>query len=132
MVMRLFPILLFASMIFSCSEEELLDRQSDKLIGSWKFEKARFTEKWELFGDDMMHRFHGDEITFYQEGIANYLDASAQKILEGEWVMDLDDTADETLYFLDLYFYDENGDLIIEYLGEIDRLSRKKLKYRVQ
>ncbi len=102
--------------------------------GTWKFDKATYRERNELFGDDMMHRYRRDRITFYLDGLALYQDDQLREDFDGFWSVVLeyheDDEGDEyAVFFVDMVFYEnDTGDIRDEYYAEITWLTKNTLR----
>lgn len=96
--------------LMSCSEQELIDRREDRIIGSWEFEKAFFTGNNALFRDNISHLYEDDIITFNYDYTATYNDNGQRLSFDGDWFVVLEtftgpDGA-ENVYFLDALFYE--------------------------
>jgi hypothetical protein len=117
--------------MMSCSEEELIERREDKIIGSWRFEKAYFTGNNALFRDNISHLVKDDVITFYHDYSASYDDAGQRIQINGDWLVVLETYTDpdgaENIYFLDALFYGDNPEDDFGFYAEIIWLSQNKM-----
>jgi hypothetical protein len=123
---------LFMLFLMSCSEEELIDRREDRIVGSWAFEKAFFTGNNALFRDNISHLYEDDIITFNLDYTATYDDKGQRITFDGDWFVVLEtftgpDGA-ENVYFLDALFYEENSrDSEFGFYAEIEWLTYNKM-----
>ena len=105
-------ILLVSAIIIlsSCSNEALLDRKEDRLLGAWEFENASFKEDGDLFRDNINEEFEGDVVEFFRDGTALYDDFSLNAVFDGTWILQLDRFDDngesDAEFFLDMTFFD--------------------------
>ncbi|MEM8523795.1 MAG: hypothetical protein AAGG68_04085 [Bacteroidota bacterium] len=104
-------LLLAAAFILgSCSNNALLNRKEDRLLGAWEFEDASFKEDGDLFRDNVDDEFEGDVIEFFGDGTALYDDFSLNAVFDGTWVLQLDRFDDngesDAEFFLDMTFFD--------------------------
>jgi hypothetical protein len=132
MMQRLLLILIsFAILSSGCSEEFLLERKEDKLIGAWEFEKVTYKEYGRLFAENVTVDYHNDIIEFYDDYSAIYDDFSLSTIYPGDWLirLDRDNTSDgsSTEYFVDVLFYGMMQGEDFGIFGSIDRLGKHKL-----
>ncbi len=129
----LLSLVLIPLFLTSCLYDEVAEMKENKIEGVWTFEKARFREKWELFGDDMMHHFKGDIIEFYDDNTALYDDFQLRQQFTGNWgvtyEIEYDEEGDEVpVYFLDMGFYDPIEDQVFGYYAELHFLTRKRMR----
>jgi hypothetical protein len=135
--MRRLLLLLFASiLLFSCSDEEILNRKENKLVGTWEFNKAFYKRDGALFRRDVMGDFRYDEITFYHDYYAYYYDYSLDAGFDGDWALILDhvpagydDTDHE--FFMEMRFYDYINRHDFFYDGRVTYLTRRRLTIEV-
>ncbi|SMG50783.1 hypothetical protein SAMN05661096_03738 [Marivirga sericea] len=103
-------LLLIVIVITSCTDRGRLERREDRIEGSWYFDRAFYKEDLALFRDNIIRDFRGDQITFYEEGYAEYYDASLDAYFSGDWFLTLHKTqyhdGNERLYTLDMEFLD--------------------------
>ncbi|MFZ9046117.1 MAG: hypothetical protein ACO2ZZ_09625 [Cyclobacteriaceae bacterium] len=123
-----------ASLLFliGCSEEELINRREEKIIGSWTFEKAYFTGRSALFRDDISHLHENDLIIFNSDFTASYDDQGQRLVFDGDWFVVLETFTGpdgvENVYFLDALFYTggrQRADF--GFYAEIEWLTQNKM-----
>ena len=117
--------------LMSCSEQELIERREDKIIGSWRFEKAFFTGNNALFRDNITHLVEDDIITFNYDYSAVYDDAGKRTIYDGDWFVVLETFIDpdgtENIYFIDALFYGDRSSDEFGFYAEITWLTQNKM-----
>jgi hypothetical protein len=117
--------------MMSCSEEELIERREDKIIGSWRFEKAFFTGNNALFRDNITHLVEDDIITFHYDYSATYDDGGQRLEYVGDWLVVLETYTDpdgvENVYFLDALFYGDRTSDDFGFYAEIMWLTQNKM-----
>lgn len=126
--------ILFSLTVFvlsSCSNEALLNRRENRLIGTWEFDKVSFKEDGALFRDNLTDDYEGDLIEFFPNYTALYDDASLNAIFEGDWNLYLDRNADgddsDAEYFLDMIFYDDINREEFSYFTNATRLTNNNM-----
>lgn len=130
---KVYILLLTTAMItlMSCSEQELIERREDKIIGSWRFEKAFFTGNNALFRDNITHLVEDDIITFNYDYSAVYDDAGKRTIYDGDWFVVLETFIDpdgtENIYFIDALFYGDRSSDEFGFYAEITWLTQNKM-----
>lgn len=138
--MRNYVLLLVACTVIvcsSCSDEYFLERKEDKIVGTWEFEKAFYKEDGSLFRDNITHQYADDQVNFYGDYFAEYVDASLNTVFPGEWQILLDQdiyfTDDQTSrnleFFIDATFFDLVAGEEFTFFGSIDRLDRNVLRF---
>ncbi len=136
-------LLLYTLLVFiasSCSEEYLLERKEDKLIGTWEFEKAFYQADNKLFRDDITRDYRDDIIEFYGDYTAAYVDYSLNAVFPGDWQIILDKDYYQTEdssgldleFFIDAVFFDGLAGEDFEFFGSIDRLNKDVLKFEAR
>jgi hypothetical protein len=127
-ILLLIPVALVTS---SCSEEFLLERKEDKLIGTWEFEKVTYKSDGKLFSDNITDEYRNDIIEFYDDYTAIYDDYSLSTAYPGDWLVRLDhdysSDGSSTEYFVDVLFYGMMQGEDFGIFGSIDRLGKYKL-----
>lgn len=126
-LLLLFPTLL---LLVSCSNEFLLDRKEDRLIGAWEFERAWFKEDGDLFRDNISGDFERDVIEFFPNGSALYDDYSLGAVFDGEWILYLDrfdDGEADAEFFLDMFFFDYVNNQEFSYFTNAITLTRNRM-----
>ena len=134
------PLLGVAILFTSCSDEYLLERKEDKIIGTWEFEKAHYKADRSLFRDNITDEYADDLIVFYGDYVAEYADASLNAVFPGEWRILLDrdiyytneETSGNVEFFIDATFFDMLAGEDFEFFGSIDRLDRNVLKFEAR
>lgn len=126
-------VLVGLSLLFSCSDEEILDRKEDKITGTWFFDKAFYKADNALFRNNVISDYAGDFITFYPDNTALYDDRSLNAIFDGEWFLFLDRYDDgEKIFTMEMAFYDYVNRSDFVYFGEMTRISRNNITLRVR
>ena len=131
-------LILFAiiTTALSCSDYARLERKEDRLIGAWEFDKAFYRNSWQIFRDDVFDEFRGDIIYFNEDYSAEYDDASLGIVFDGQWEMFFErewDGDDEDIeFFLDMYFYDVDGNESFAYFTCVNLITRNKLNIRAR
>jgi hypothetical protein len=107
------PIILLLgvfTILVSCTDRGRLERREDRIEGQWYFDRAFYKGDLALFRKNIVDDYKGDEITFYDDGFAEYYDASLNAYFEGDWFLTLHKTrtneGNERLYTLDMEFVD--------------------------
>jgi hypothetical protein len=122
-------ILLIGTM--SCSEEEMIQRREDKIMGTWKFDKAFFLGNNALFRDNITHRYEDDILTFYTDYTCTWDDVGQQYSFEGDWFVNLEVYTDpngaENIYFLDALFYGEVPEEDFGFYAEVEWLTQNSM-----
>jgi hypothetical protein len=107
----LFSITAFLGLILflsGCSDDFLLQRREDRLIGAWEFDRVLYFPN-RGSRRNLSREYAGDVIEFFRNGRAIYYDASLNASFDGDWILDLDRSwgeSDDAEFFLDMYFYD--------------------------
>lgn len=136
-------LLLYASLVVlasACSEEYLLERKEDKLIGTWEFEKAFYQADNALFRDNITGEYQDDIIEFYGDYTAIYVDNSLNAVFPGDWRIILDKDyyqtdnggASDIEFFIDAVFFDGLAGEDFEFFGSIDRLNKDRLQFEAR
>jgi hypothetical protein len=103
-------ILVFPLLLTACTDEFLIERKEDRIIGAWEFEEAFFKEDGDIFRDNVFNDFRNDIVEFFPNYTATYDDASLRSIFDGDWVLYLErelyDDDDDKDFFLNMTFYD--------------------------
>ncbi len=100
--------LVFMFFFSSCSDDFLLQRREDRLIGAWEFDRVLYFPN-RGSRRNISREYEGDVIEFFRNGTAFYNDASLNATFDGDWILDLDRSwreSDDAEFFLDMYFYD--------------------------
>ena len=92
----LFTCLSLAFLVTGCSDEFYLERQEDKIIGAWEFEKVFYKADNALFRDNITGDYANDIIEFYDDYTAIYDDYSLGKVYPGDWLIRLKKTLQRT------------------------------------
>ncbi|HET8860064.1 hypothetical protein [Marivirga sp.] len=107
---KLLFFLLTIILISSCTDRGRLERREDRIEGRWYFDKAFYKEDFALLRNNISSDFAGDEIIFYEDGFAEYYDASLDAFFSGDWFLTLHSTrfqdGTERIYNLDMEFVD--------------------------
>jgi len=107
---KFYLIAVLILLIGACTDRGRLERREDRIEGSWYFDRAFYKEDLALFRDNIFKEYKGDEITFYEDGYAEYYDASLDAYFEGDWFLTLHKTqfhdGNERIYTLDMEFVD--------------------------
>jgi hypothetical protein len=107
---NLFALVALLVLFTSCTDRGRLERREERIEGSWYFDRAFYKEDLALFRDNIISDYRGDQITFFENGYAEYYDSSLDAYFEGDWVLTLHRTrhidGDERLYTLDMEFLD--------------------------
>ncbi len=117
-------------LLWGCSNDFLLDRKEDRLIGAWEFERAWFKEDGDLFRDNINAEFDGDVVEFFPNGRALYDDYSLRAVFEGEWELYLDrfdDNESDAEFFLDMFFYDYINNADFSYFTNAITLTNNRM-----
>lgn len=120
-------IILVAS---ACTNDFLLDRKEDRLLGAWEFERVTFKENGDLFRNDITNEFRGDIIEFFGDYTAAYDDASLRVIFDGTWELYIDrfsDDEDDAEFFLDMTFFDFINQEEFSYFTNAITLTRNRM-----
>lgn len=103
-------LLLITTLMSSCTDRGRLERKVNRVEGTWYFDRAFYKDDNAIFRNNIFDDFRGDEITFYEEGYADYYDASLNAHFSGSWVLTLHTIqfyeGDERSYTLDMEFED--------------------------
>tara|TARA_R100000152_G_C6694506_1_gene125357 strand:- start:12 stop:461 length:450 start_codon:yes stop_codon:yes gene_type:complete len=103
-------LLLIVILISSCTDRGRLERRENRIEGAWYFDRAFYKADYALFRENIYDNYRGDEITFYDDGYAEYYDASLDAYFSGDWILTLHKTqnhdGDERIYTLDMEFSD--------------------------
>ena len=124
----------FACLVLvSCSEEYLLERKEDKLIGVWEFECVYYRPDNALFRDNVSSEFEHDIIEFLGDYTAYYDDYSLGVVFPGDWIIRTDydyaiDGGGGTEFFVDAMFYGMFQDEDFGLFGSIDRLNNRTMR----
>lgn len=127
-------LLFFAS---GCSEEYLLEREEDKLIGTWEIEKVFYKSDHALFRDNITSEYADDIVEFYNDFSATYYDYSINTVFPGDWrlILDRDTYSSDSgggsniEFFIDVVFYDMLFGEDFSFFGSIDRLNKNRLEF---
>ncbi|GAA5034305.1 hypothetical protein GCM10011506_27540 [Marivirga lumbricoides] len=120
-------------LVFSCSDEEILDRKEDKITGTWYFDKAFYKTDHALFRTNVIEDYAGDFITFYPDYTAIYEDRSLNAVFDGDWSLFLDRYDDgEKIFTMEMIFYDYVNRSDFVYFGEMTRISRNNITLKVR
>lgn len=107
---KLSYFLLIVIFVSSCTDRGRLERRENRIEGKWYFDRAFYKGDFALFRKNILDDYRGDEITFYDDGFAEYYDASLDAYFEGDWFLTLHRTitseGNERLYTLDMEFID--------------------------
>jgi hypothetical protein len=132
MVKQLLLLLCVPLLTVSCSEEYLLERKEDKIIGRWEFEKVYYKADNALFRDNITAEYRDDIIEFFGDYTAVYDDYSLNTVFPGDWQIILDrDTYDggsNLEFFVDAVFYGFFQGEDFALFGSIDKLNKSKLQ----
>jgi len=97
-------------LISSCTDRGRLERRENRIEGAWYFDRAFYKDDYALFRKNLIDDYRGDEITFYEDGFAEYYDASLDAYFSGDWFLTLHKTqyhdGSERIYTLDMEFID--------------------------
>jgi hypothetical protein len=123
-----------------CSDDYLLDRKEDKLIGTWEFEKAFYKSDRALFRDNITNEYQDDLMIFYGDYAADYVDYSLNTVFPGEWRILLDrdiyytedGSSGGVEFFIDALFYDAMQGEDFAFFGSIDRLNNNRLQFEAR
>ena len=74
--LHILAILSIITLATGCSDDYLVDRKEDKLIGTWEFEKAFYRRDGDLFRDNVTLDYRDDVIVFFGDYSAEYFDYS--------------------------------------------------------
>lgn len=123
-------------MLFTaCTDRGRLERREDRIEGSWYFDRAFFKEDLALFRDNIFEEYKGDEITFYEDGYAEYYDASLNAYFEGDWFLTLhktrSDEGNERIYTLDMEFVDHIHRERFSFYSNATRIGFNNLNFEV-
>lgn len=103
-------ILMITIFVTSCTDRGRLERREDRIEGTWYFDRAFYKDDDAIFRKNIFDDYRGDEITFYEDGYADYYDASLDAYFSGEWFLTLHTTqfhdGRERIYTLDMAFED--------------------------
>ena len=127
-------------LISACSEEFLLERKEDKLIGRWEIEKVFYKSDHALFRDNITEDYRNDIMEFHGDYTAEYYDYSVNTVFPGDWQIHLDrdsyytddGNGSNTEYFIDAVFYEMFPDGDFSFFGSIDRLNKNKLDFEAR
>lgn len=95
-------------LLSSCSDDFLLQRREDRLIGAWEFERVWYAPN-RGSRQNLSREYEGDVIEFFRNGTAFYNDASLNATFDGDWILDLSRSwreSNDAEFFLNMYFYD--------------------------
>lgn len=96
--------------ISSCTDRGRLERRENRIEGTWFFDRAFYKGDQAIFRNNILDDYRGDEIIFYEDGYADYYDASLDAYFSGDWFLTLHTIqfhdGDERSYTLDLEFVD--------------------------
>lgn len=102
--------LMIVVFISSCTDRGRLERRENRIEGTWYFDRAFYKADLALFRNNILDQYRGDEITFYDDGYAEYYDASLDAYFSGDWFLTLHKTqyqdGIERIYTLDMEFLD--------------------------
>lgn len=140
MVKQALLLLSLTILTFSCSEEYLLERKEDKIIGRWEFEKVYYKPDHALFRDNITGAYQDDVIEFFGDYSAIYDDYSLRAIFPGDWQIILDRDTYQTgdgsgsdlEFFVDAVFYDFLQGEDFALFGSIDKLNKSKLQFEAR
>lgn len=128
---RILLLIGFAITLTACSNEALLERKEDRILGAWEFDRVTYKEDGRLFRDDVTRDFRGDIIEFYRDYSAVYEDASLRVVFDGFWELNLDRFADgdeeDVEFFLDMSFYDFVNQEEFSYFCNATTLTRNRM-----
>lgn len=131
LVSALLAVVLFTA----CSDDFILDRREDRLIGDWRIEKAFYRENGDVFRENVLDEYENDVISFFRNYEAQYDDVSRRELYGGNWELILDrgffDDEDDREFFLDLIFFDRFGRPAFDFNGEVIHLTNERLHIRV-
>ena len=134
LVMNKFIIIILSLSTFllsSCSEEEMIERREDRIIGTWQFEKAFFHGHNALFRDNISYRYENDQISFLSDYTCTWYDAGKQVTYHGDWFVELEVFTDpdgaENVFFLDALFYGESQDEDFGFYAEVEWLTKNSM-----
>ena len=134
-------LLLFASCFFACQDiDHIFGSFSDRIEGTWEFDRVRFRESWAIDGDEVTSDYRNLVFNFYDDGFLTleYVDDSGNlKIDEGEWDTEVDrncnddgGNCDRNRFFYLTLYEPENGIFDRNNIWEITYLGTRKLKAR--
>lgn len=107
---KLYFLLLGVVIISACTDRARLERRAERIEGSWYFHRAFYKADLALFRENIIEEYEGDQVIFYEDGFAEYYDASLDAYFEGEWFLTLHKTrtsdGNERIYTLDMEFFD--------------------------
>lgn len=107
---KLYFFLLIVIFISSCTDRGRLERRENRIEGTLYFDRAFYKGDYALFRKNIIEDYRGDRITFYDDGYAEYYDASLDAYFEGDWFLTLHKTqyhdGNERIYTLDVEFLD--------------------------
>ena len=133
MVKQILILIGLPVLLLSCSDEYLLERKEDKIIGRWEFEKVFYKADHALFRDNITSEYRDDIIEFFGDYTAVYDDYSIHTTFPGDWriILDHDIGNDGGLsheFFVDAVFYGffQGDDFAL--FGSIDKLNKDKLQ----
>lgn len=99
--------LLLVSTLSACSEASFSSNIEERIIGTWEFEKVKFTPQGDIFGADYTNGFVGSSVTFKEGGILEAYDKDLDTIATGYWYIDSyveysndDDNSSSTVYYM--------------------------------
>jgi len=127
-------------LVAGCSEEYLLERKEDKLVGTWEFEKAFYKADHALFRNNITSDYRDDILEFYGDYSAVYIDYSLNTAFPGYWQIILDKdyyhtedgSGQNVEFFIDVVFYDLVQGDDFAFFGSIDRLNKDKLHFEAR
>lgn len=132
MVKKLLFLVGLPLLMVSCSEEYLLERKEDKIIGRWEFEKVYYKADNALFRDNITYEYRNDVMEFFGDYTAIYDDYSLNTVFSGDWQIILDrdyyDNGSNIEFFVDAVFYNffQGEDFAV--FGSIDKLNKNKMQ----
>ena len=136
-------LILTLSALLACQDiDHIFSDFSNRIEGSWEFDRVRFRKSWAIDGDDVTRDYRNLIFNFYDDGFLTleYVDDSGNlKIDEGEWDTELDrdcyhdgdgENCDRTRFFYLTLYEPENGIFDRYNIWEITYLGTRKLKAR--
>ena len=131
--MKTIPFFCLLLLITSCSLEERIERREDRLIGSWRLDRATEQNFGAIFWDDITDEYRGDRVSFSADETLIY-ETGAGELFDGNWrIRSVNGGGDNgTEFIIDAEFYDEDFELAFSWVAEIERLDRSRLKIVIQ
>lgn len=85
---------ILAATFVSCIKEGKLTYQERRLVGTWVFDKAKYTDRWSLLPEDILHEMDEVTIIFEDDLSVTYVDAAAGTSFSGVWEHNIDQVSE--------------------------------------